>query len=168
MKTKHFTLIALIGMFILGLSACNSLEDPDTDMKVNMWTITDAKFDKDAASVTRARVRLLVSGYHEQPYTLTYTIDGQSGTGLLALHHLPNGDDGANLLTEQFNGNCPSGSSLDIPCYRVNNLTMQYHGATYFLMPLLEPGSHTFVATITNEYGQTIESTHSFTVEGAN
>ena len=159
-------MLAIASAFTFSLMACDSLEKPDTDMRVAIWTISDAKYDHAAQSVTRARVHLLVSGFHEQPYTFTYTIDGQPGTGSSALHRLAKGEEGAELLTEEFDGNCPSGTPLEIPCYRVNNHTMQYHGGTDFLMPLLAPGVHTFTATISNEFGQTLESTKTFTVDG--
>ena len=159
---KIFSLLAITSALILSLPSCSELDEPDTDMRVAIWTITDAKFDKTVASVTRARVHLYVSGYHEKPYDFTYAIDGQLGTGNLALHRLEKGDDGANLLLASFDGDCPSGTPLDIPCYH----TMQYHGGTDFLMPLLEPGTHAFTATITNEFGQTMTDTKTFVVEG--
>ena len=165
MKAKRNIFIALFGALILGLTGCNGIEEPDPNMGVNEWTISKAAYDNSADAVTRARVHFYVSGYHELPYGFSYTIDGQPGTGSLALHRIASGDDGSDLLTLAFDGNCPSGTPLDIPCHRVNNHTMQYHGGAYFLMPLLEPGTHTFVATITNEYGQTIETTKTFEVE---
>ena len=164
MSKKFFTLLALACAFLLGQTSCSEPE-PDTNMGVATWTINKAAYDKDAGSVTRAYAELLVSGYHEQSYTIVYTIDGKNGTGELAIHHLPLGDAGNDLRTSIFNGNCPSGSQVEIPNNRVNNLTEQYHGLARFLMPMLEPGTHTLSATVTNEFGQSITETKTFEVE---
>ncbi len=176
MKTKLFTIIAVIGMLVIGLASCSELDEighamfhsdevyvvngkPDTDMKCVMLTVYTASYDKDAESVTRAYAELLISGYHEKPYACTYTIDGKEGVGNLSIHKLPKGDAGTDLRTGTFQGNFPSGTPLDQPCYRASNRTLQYHGMSRFLMPMLEPGDHTITITITNEYGQTQSDT---------
>ncbi len=166
MKTKLNILIAMaFAIVALTLTSCNSTE-PDTHMGVAMWTVYDAKYDKDAETVTRAYAELLVSGYHTQPYGLSYTIDGKAGTGELAIHRLPKGDNGADIKGGDFKGNCPSGTPMEIDCYKVNNKTEQYHGLARFLMPKLEPGTHVFEVTVTNEYGESLTSTKTFSVEG--
>ena len=165
MKKNIFSIITLAIVATLTFTACSDVE-PDTHMGVASWTISKAAYDKSADAVTRAYAELLVSGYHEQPYSCTYTIDGKQGVGELAIHRLPKNDAGANLRTGIFDGNCPSGTPLEIDCYKVNNLTEQYQGLARFLMPLLEPGIHTFSATVTNEYGESITETRTFEVEG--
>ena len=158
------TRIALITALLLSLTGCNPVE-PDTHLGVAAWTIQDAKYDAASASVTRAYAELLVSGYHEQPLGLTYTIDGKAGVGELALHRLPKGDAGTDLRTATFQGNFPFGTPLELDCYRVNNHTNQYHGLARFLLPMLEPGTHVLVATVTNEYGESYTDTKTFVVE---
>ena len=165
MSKKFFTMLALSCALLIGMSACQKAE-PDTHMGVATWTVSKAAYDKAADAVTRAYAELLVSGYHQQPYSCTYTIDGKQGVGELAIHRLPKNDAGTNLRTGIFDGNCPSGTPLEIDCYKVNNLTEQYQGLARFLMPLLEPGIHTFSATVTNEYGESITETRTFEVEG--
>ncbi len=168
MKTKAFSIISIIAIAAataFALTSCNSTE-PDTHMGVAIWSVFDAKYDKDAATTTRAYAELLVSGYHTQPYSLSYTIDGKAGTGELAIHRLPKGDNGADIKGGDFKGNCPSGTPMEIDCYRVNNTTEQYQGLARFLMPKLEPGTHVFEVTVTNEYGESLTSTKTFMVEG--
>lgn len=155
MKTKNFTLATLFATLMLSLVACNTL-DPDTTMTGNMWTLKDAAYDKGADAVTSATALLYITGYHNQPYGLVYSIDGKAGTGSLAMYRL------------DVPGACPSGSTLDITstCADRDRGTAKYHGTASFQLPLLEPGLHTFTASITNEYGETVTETRTFVVHG--
>ena len=110
MKKNIFAVIALAVITTFTFAACSEVEEPDTRMGVATWTITKASYDNNADAVTRAYAELLVSGYHEQPYSCTYTIDGKQGVGELAIHRLPKKDAGTNLRTGIFDGNCPSGT----------------------------------------------------------
>lgn len=180
---KSIILLAIASALILNLSGCSELDEvghalfgnpdepyqvkgnPDTNLSCVILTTYDAEYDKDADSVTRAYAELYIACYHEKPFGCTYTIDGQPGTGALSLHRLDVGDNGASVKTETFQGNFPSGTPLDLPCYRVANRSHQYHGKARFLLPMLEPGIHTLMITVTNELGQTGSDTQTFTVK---
>lgn len=153
MKTKLFTILALCATLMLGFTACNTLEN-DTTMTENMWTLKDAAYDNVAGSPTGAIALLYITGYHTKPYEIVYSIDGKAGVGELAMYRL------------DIPGECPSGSRLDIvsTCSDKDRGTAKYHGTAQFQLPILSAGLHTFTASVTNEYGETVTESRTFIV----
>lgn len=178
MKTKLFLIFAIIAMAFTTV-ACNEFQLNEPMEKAD-WVICGGKWNVKDSTTRRALLVLTVKGLNSDAYTVEYTIDGMQGIGQYALTSVDEETGtkvynwqkfkGGEYMSEemfsgQYDGNFPSGSSVNLYFLDRKDNTHPNYGRAFFLAPKLDPGKHVIQYTVTNSYGDVYSNSREFDIQ---